>query len=162
MMRTNEQACLAVAGAAAAPGAAWRSYLELTKPRLSALSVATALVGYLVAGPYWETQRFLWLAFGTAAISGFITPSARTIAAIRIGALRSVITHPLPRTWPEPRMPPKQAARSPSPIPGSLLHDHPGVVHLAVPPLRRFLLGQPRPHVLGGHLVRADGDADVA
>lgn len=53
-----------------APRAAWRDYLELTKPRLSALSVTTALVGYLAAVPYWDLGRTLWLAAGTALCAG--------------------------------------------------------------------------------------------
>ena len=35
----------------AIPAAKFRDYLELTKPRLSLLSVLTALVGYLAARP---------------------------------------------------------------------------------------------------------------
>jgi heme o synthase len=34
-------------------------YLELTKPRLSLLSVITALVGYLVVKAPWDWSHFL-------------------------------------------------------------------------------------------------------
>lgn len=47
-------------------GGTWRHYLELTKPRLSLLSVVTAMVGYLAAVPNWEWQRTLFVAIGTA------------------------------------------------------------------------------------------------
>ncbi len=50
--------------------ATWRHYLELTKPRLSLLSVITALVGYLAAVPYWELARTGWLVLGTAFCAG--------------------------------------------------------------------------------------------
>jgi len=43
----------------AAPTAKFSDYLELTKPRLSMLSVITALVGYLVVDAPWEWGHFL-------------------------------------------------------------------------------------------------------
>jgi protoheme IX farnesyltransferase len=48
----------------------WRHYLELTKPRLSMLSVSTAMVGYLAAGPYWEWSRTALVVLGTALCAG--------------------------------------------------------------------------------------------
>ena len=55
----------------AAP-ATWRHYLELTKPRLSALSVITAMLGYLAAVPYsfFDWRRMLLLVLGTACCAG--------------------------------------------------------------------------------------------
>jgi len=52
--------------------ATWRHYLELTKPRLSFMSVITALVGYLAAVPYsyWDWPRMLLLVLGTALCAG--------------------------------------------------------------------------------------------
>jgi protoheme IX farnesyltransferase len=69
MTKTGEPPPVATA---AAPRANWRHYLELTKPRLSLLSVVTALVGYLAAVPYsiWDWKRTLFLAFGTAFCAG--------------------------------------------------------------------------------------------
>ena len=61
------------APATAAPArATWRHYLELTKPRLSFLSVTTAMVGYLAAVPYtiWDWQRTLIVVVGTAFCAG--------------------------------------------------------------------------------------------
>ncbi len=45
-------------------------YLELTKPRLSFLSVVTTLVGYAAARPGWHGREFLCLVVGTAAAAG--------------------------------------------------------------------------------------------
>lgn len=60
------------APSAAAPQANWRHYLELTKPRLSFLSVTTAMVGYMAAVPYsiWDWQRTLFVVLGTALCAG--------------------------------------------------------------------------------------------
>ncbi|MFZ5496797.1 MAG: heme o synthase [Verrucomicrobiota bacterium] len=62
-------------GTAAAPAAVranWRHYLELTKPRLSLMSVITAMVGYLAAVPYSyrDLQRTLFVVLGTALCAG--------------------------------------------------------------------------------------------
>lgn len=51
---------------AAAPAAKFSDYLELTKPRLSMLSVMTALIGYLAARPAWDGATFLFLVVGTS------------------------------------------------------------------------------------------------
>src|SRR3954467_11053904 len=45
--------------------ATWRHYLELTKPRLSFMSVVTAMVGYLAALTYWDWMRTAYLMLGT-------------------------------------------------------------------------------------------------
>jgi protoheme IX farnesyltransferase len=45
-------------------------YLELTKPRLSLLSVLTALVGYLAARPPRDLSRLFFLAAGTSLAAG--------------------------------------------------------------------------------------------
>ncbi len=51
-------------------GAKFGDYLELTKPRLSFLSVVTTLVGYAAARPGWHPKEFLCLVAGTAACAG--------------------------------------------------------------------------------------------
>ena len=58
--------------AAPATGATWRHYLELTKPRLSMMSVITALLGYLAAVPYsfWDWSRTFYIVLGTACCAG--------------------------------------------------------------------------------------------
>jgi protoheme IX farnesyltransferase len=50
--------------------ATFADYVELTKPRLSLLSVLTALVGYLAARPAWDGWRLLWLVLGTSLAAG--------------------------------------------------------------------------------------------
>ena len=52
--------------------ATWRHYLELTKPRLSLMSVITAMLGYLAAVPYsyFDWQRMLLVVLGTALCAG--------------------------------------------------------------------------------------------
>lgn len=52
------------------PRGNWRHYLELTKPRLSLLSVITSMVGYLAAVPHFEWMRTLWVVIGTALCAG--------------------------------------------------------------------------------------------
>ena len=51
--------------AEAAPKACFADYLALTKPRLSFLSVVTALVGYAAARPGWHAMEFWALVIGT-------------------------------------------------------------------------------------------------
>jgi len=55
-----------------APRATWRHYLELTKPRLSLMSVITAMVGYLAAVPYsfFDWRRTFLVVLGTALCAG--------------------------------------------------------------------------------------------
>lgn len=54
----------------AAPKARFSDYLELTKPRLSLLSVLTALVGYFAARPHLGAAHALFLALGTSLAAG--------------------------------------------------------------------------------------------
>lgn len=68
MTRTEEQ--LPTSLAQPAGFATWRHYFELTKPRLSLLSVITAMVGYLVALPYWDWLRTFYVMLGTALCAG--------------------------------------------------------------------------------------------
>lgn len=51
-------------------GAKFGDYLELTKPRLSMLSVITALVGYLVVKAPWDWTHFILTLIGTSACAG--------------------------------------------------------------------------------------------
>lgn len=62
----SEQAGPAPAGRPAKFG----DYMELTKPRLSFLSVVTALVGYAAARPGWHPREFACLVAGTACAAG--------------------------------------------------------------------------------------------
>lgn len=56
---------------APAPAAtSFRDLLELTKPRLSFLSVLTTLVGYAAARPGWHAKEFAFICVGTCACAG--------------------------------------------------------------------------------------------
>lgn len=50
--------------------AGFRDYLDLTKPRLSLLSVLTALVGYLAARPPSQPFKLIFLLIGTSLAAG--------------------------------------------------------------------------------------------
>lgn len=54
----------------AATTAKFRDYLELTKPRLSMLSVLTAMVGYFAARPPSNPPKFILLLVGTSLAAG--------------------------------------------------------------------------------------------
>jgi protoheme IX farnesyltransferase len=60
----------AAISSAPAARARFSDYLELTKPRLSALSVVTTLVGWFAARPAWDGGRFCLLLLGTGACAG--------------------------------------------------------------------------------------------
>ncbi len=49
---------------------AFADYLELTKPRLSMLSVLTAIVGYLAVRAPWDWGHFIATVLGTSACAG--------------------------------------------------------------------------------------------
>ena len=53
-----------------APKVAFGDYLELTKPRLSLLSVLTTLIGYVAARPPWVPVEFISLVVGTCLAAG--------------------------------------------------------------------------------------------
>jgi protoheme IX farnesyltransferase len=55
---------------APASTATFRDYLELTKPRLSLLSVLTALVGYLAARPDYNPSKLFFVLVGTSLAAG--------------------------------------------------------------------------------------------
>ncbi len=68
MTQTEEQ--LQPGLTAPATPTTWRHYLELTKPRLSFMSVITAMVGYLAALPFWDWLRTFYVMLGTALCAG--------------------------------------------------------------------------------------------
>lgn len=65
----------------AAPRAKFSDYLELTKPRLSLLSVLTALIGYLAARPTVDVWRLIFVVVGTS------------LAAAGVAALNQYMEH---------------------------------------------------------------------
>lgn len=57
-------------GVEAAASTTWRDYLELTKPRLSMLSLITALIGYLAAQSSQDMLAFITFLVGTTLCAG--------------------------------------------------------------------------------------------
>jgi len=51
-------------------GGTFGDYLELTKPRLSLLSVITAMVGYLIVDAPWDWSHFVMTMIGVSACAG--------------------------------------------------------------------------------------------
>ncbi len=73
MTRVEKQIPLAPSAEHAGPVRAnWRHYFELTKPRLSLLSVITAMIGYLAAVPYSyvDWRRTVFVVLGTGFCAG--------------------------------------------------------------------------------------------
>jgi protoheme IX farnesyltransferase len=94
MTRTEEQPPPALA--ASTGRANWRHYFELTKPRLSFLSVVTALVGYLAALPYWEWARTLCLMLGTALCAGGVAALNQWMESELDARMRRTADRPIP------------------------------------------------------------------
>ena len=95
MSQTQEQP-------ASAPGAhpvvaTWHHYLELTKPRLSMLSVTTAMVGYLAALTYWEWQRTIYLMIGTALCAGGVAALNQWMESDRDALMQRTMDRPIPQ-----------------------------------------------------------------
>lgn len=77
----------------------WRHYLELTKPRLSMLSVTTAMVGYLAAVPYsyWDWARTVFVVAGTALCAGGVAALNMWMESDVDALMRRTAERPLPR-----------------------------------------------------------------
>jgi heme o synthase len=82
--------------AAPAPGARFSDYLELTKPRLSLLSVITALVGYLVARAPWDSGRFAFAMLGTSLCAAGVAALNQWMEADTDARMRRTESRPLP------------------------------------------------------------------
>jgi protoheme IX farnesyltransferase len=87
---------------AAAGSATWRHYLELTKPRLSALSVVTAMVGYLAAVPNWEWARTLLVVAGTAFCAGGVAALNQWMESDLDALMKRTADRPIPRGFVAP------------------------------------------------------------
>ena len=93
---------------AAAPTAApasWRDLLELTKPRLSLLSVLTTLVGYAAARPGWHPREFAFLCLGTCACAGGVAAVNQWMESDTDARMARTADRPLPAG----RLPPGNA-----------------------------------------------------
>ena len=80
----------------ARPLARFADYVELTKPRLSLLSVLTALVGYLAALPARADWRLLALLAGTAACAGGVAALNQWLEAETDARMRRTRDRPIP------------------------------------------------------------------
>jgi heme o synthase len=81
---------------AAAPGARFGDYLELTKPRLSLLSVMTALVGYFAARPAFDASRIALLALGTSLAAGGVSSLNQWMESDTDARMRRTALRPIP------------------------------------------------------------------
>ncbi|HTL68960.1 MAG TPA: heme o synthase [Lacunisphaera sp.] len=97
MTPTQEQ--LPAAALSADSEANWRHYLELTKPRLSMLSVTTAMVGYLAAVPYsyWDWARTVFVVAGTALCAGGVAALNMWMESDVDALMKRTADRPLPR-----------------------------------------------------------------
>jgi protoheme IX farnesyltransferase len=82
--------------AAPGPGARFSDYLELTKPRLSLLSVITALVGYLAARAPWDGPRFAFALLGTSLCAAGVAALNQWMEADTDARMRRTESRPLP------------------------------------------------------------------
>ena len=79
------------------------AYYELTKPRLSMLSVFTATVGYLVARPDFELLLLLALVAGTALAAGSAAALNQWIEREIDARMKRTRSRPLPSGQTEPK-----------------------------------------------------------
>lgn len=80
----------------APPASSWRDLLELTKPRLSFLSVLTTLVGYAAARPGWHPREFVFLCLGTCACAGGVAAVNQWMEADTDARMDRTADRPLP------------------------------------------------------------------
>jgi protoheme IX farnesyltransferase len=76
--------------------ARFADYLELTKPRLSLLSVVTALVGYFAARPGPDPRRVLFLALGASLAAGGVAALNQWIECDTDARMNRTAQRPIP------------------------------------------------------------------
>jgi heme o synthase len=79
-----------------APTARFGDYLELTKPRLSMLSVLTTLIGYIAARPPWMPAEFISLIIGTCLAAGGVAALNQWLEADTDARMRRTADRPIP------------------------------------------------------------------
>ena len=79
-----------------APTAKFRDYLELTKPRLSLLSVITALVGYLAARPPSNPLKLLLVVVGTSMAAAGVAALNQWLEVDTDAQMKRTANRPLP------------------------------------------------------------------
>lgn len=99
---TRIQQPLANGVAAPAGTATWRHYFELTKPRLSFMSVITAMVGYLAALPYWDWARTIYLMIGTALCAGGVASLNQWMESELDAKMKRTADRPIPSGMVQP------------------------------------------------------------
>ncbi len=79
--------------------ASWKLYLELTKPRLSLMSVITAMIGYLAAVPYsyMDWGRTVLVVLGTALCAGGVAALNQWMERDTDALMQRTADRPLPR-----------------------------------------------------------------
>lgn len=78
------------------PRARFSDYLELTKPRLSLLSVLTALVGYAAARPTQDMMRLLLVALGTSLAAGGVAALNQWLESETDARMKRTADRPIP------------------------------------------------------------------
>jgi protoheme IX farnesyltransferase len=78
------------------PPATFRDYLELTKPRLSLLSVLTALVGYLAARPVSNPSKLVFVLIGTSLAAGGVAALNQWMEADTDAQMKRTADRPIP------------------------------------------------------------------
>lgn len=86
----------ATLNSAASPKARFGDYLELTKPRLSFLSVVTTLVGYMAARPGWYPEEFVFVVLGTSACAGGVAALNQWMEQDTDAQMKRTADRPLP------------------------------------------------------------------
>src|SRR5512133_41435 len=76
--------------------AKFRDYLELTKPRLSLLSVVTALVGYLATRPPSDPAKLLLVIVGTSLAAGGVAALNQWLEHETDAQMRRTADRPIP------------------------------------------------------------------
>ncbi|MGA3007030.1 MAG: heme o synthase [Opitutaceae bacterium] len=76
--------------------AGFHDYVELTKPRLSALSVVTALVGYGAARPPWNFSEMFSLLLGTMLAAGGVAALNQWMESGTDARMRRTADRPIP------------------------------------------------------------------
>ncbi|WP_404421298.1 heme o synthase [Nibricoccus sp. IMCC34717] len=71
-------------------------YFELTKPRLSLLSVATAVFGYFSSRPVWNAPIFLWMLAGTSLCAAGVAALNQWMESDTDAKMRRTSDRPIP------------------------------------------------------------------
>lgn len=78
------------------PTARFADYLELTKPRLSMLSVITAVVGYLAVRAAWDWKHFILTLIGTCASAGGVAALNQWMESDTDALMKRTADRPIP------------------------------------------------------------------